>query len=66
MSISNNGPTRDELLDLLLDAFTQACGEYDAKSASYKYDHLCISTWEDIQAILVNEGRINQSECRRT
>lgn len=50
----------EELLELLHEAFVQGCGVSEAR-----YDHCCISTYEDIQQILIDRGVIKKEDCYR-
>ena len=45
--------------DLILDLFAQGCRNGD------KYDHLCISSYENAQDYLIERGMIKPEECSR-
>jgi len=48
---------RDEARHLVLDLFAQAC------AVDGKYDHMCVSTYEDAQAALIEWGFVKPEEC---
>lgn len=60
---------RDELLDALMDCFNQACAEWTRDErgnlSSVTYDHMCLSSYEDAQDILIKYGKIKREECLR-
>jgi len=52
--------------ELVLDAFNQACqvrSHHDEKGVGY--DHSCLSTWEEIQDVLLERGIIKEEQCLR-
>jgi len=56
----------EELLETLFDAYNQACQvEWDSEKKEGKYDHMCLSTWEGIQDLLVAQGVIREDQCLR-
>jgi hypothetical protein len=48
---------------LLLEMFMQAC--LVSKDEKWSYDHMCLSTYEDVQAHLISWGMIKPEECSR-
>ena len=51
----------DELNEYVLDVFTQVCLQRDGK-----YDHMCISTYEDMQDLLIRTEAIKKEDCYRS
>ncbi len=59
-------PSRRELLGELFDAYNQACLiEWDKEKNEGKYDHMCMSTWESIQSMLIDAGILRRDQCLR-
>jgi hypothetical protein len=50
------------LLELIKDLYVQGCS---FSTSSKKYDHCCISTYEEAQELLLREGLLKQSEVAR-
>lgn len=57
--------TKEELLDLLLEAYGQSCSTYDREAKTFSYDHMCLSTWETVQRVLIDSKKITPEQCRR-
>ncbi len=49
--------------ELILDMFTQACGETDRETGKTMYRHLFISSYENAQYYLIARGIISKDEC---
>ena len=49
---------REYLVDLIFEMFRQGC------LIGGKYNHLCISTYQEAQAFLLKEGKIEKEDCR--
>jgi len=49
-----------ELLDVIQGLFQQTCGTADGR-----FDHACMSTYEEAQQILLDSGRVQRDECLR-
>jgi len=55
---------RDYLRELVRDCYQQACSiPVDADDA--RYDHSCISVWEECQGLLIEWGMLKPEECAR-
>lgn len=50
----------DELKETLLDCFDQSCSESNGK-----YDHWCLSAYENTQDVLLKYGVIKPEQCNR-
>lgn len=51
--------TKEELVELLESCFAQACYDNDGK-----YNHFCISAYENAQCVLIDLGVIKKEKCR--
>lgn len=47
----------------VLEMFAQSCA--DTERDKFKYDHQCISAYEDAQAYLIEQKLIKAEDCRR-
>ncbi len=55
-----------ELKDLLFEAFNQRCQiSWDKEKKEGTYDHCFESTWEEIQGLLLDWGKIRLDQCIR-
>ncbi len=54
----------DEIVESLSDCFNQACRE-DKGEQNPKYDHMCLSAYENAQDLLIKLGKIKEEECSR-
>ncbi len=55
----------EALLESLLDCFAQACGSYDREGEKFTFDHMCLSSYEHAQDLLIKFGAIEKRQCRR-
>ena len=55
---------RDELLEALMDCFGQSC-DFAGPTEPPRYDHMCLSAFENAQELLIKYGKIKASEVRR-
>jgi hypothetical protein len=53
------------LLMLIKDLYVQGCYSKSGTDGKNKYDHCCISTYEEAQELLLREGIIDQNEVAR-
>ena len=53
---------KSELLDYIVDLFSQGCYRNDTK----KYNHSCITIYEDVQKLLIDLNYIEESDCELT
>jgi len=54
--------TREQ--ELIFNLFAQACEETGSDGEA-KYDHYCMSAYEQAQAYLIEEGIIKEEDCIR-
>lgn len=54
------------LRELVMQAFAQGCQrDYDFDKKRGRFDHSCLSTWEEIQDALLERGIIEEEQCLR-
>lgn len=53
----------DEMVDMILDLFIQGTALWDTNEA--RYDHSCISSYENAQEWLIKHGIVQPHECER-
>ncbi len=54
------------LRELVFDAFNQGCQvDFDLETRTPKFDHSCLSTYEEIQDVLLERGIIKPEQCLR-
>lgn len=55
---------RDELRQIVFELFRVYC-EVQERDGRIRYDHMCMSTYEDVQAALISWGLVKREECVR-
>jgi hypothetical protein len=55
--------------ELVMDAFNQACQDTTrglvAEFKDFRFDHQCLSTYEEIQGALLERGLLKKEQCLR-
>jgi len=57
---------RDELREMILDLFVQGASVSQVGPGDPKYDHMCISSYEDAQDKLIEWGLLAAKDCARS
>lgn len=56
---------KEDLKEYVMDFLNQACGKWDRPLSEYRYDHMCLSTYENAIRFAVEQGWIRETQLDR-